>query len=79
MQVTEFAVKVFILTAVVSLLPASPFVGFSSLVTQIPYLSFLNWFVPIPEMIVIMESWLAIVATFYTILFALNYVGVLKS
>lgn len=79
MQVTEFAVKVFILTAVVSLLPASPFVGFSSLVAQIPYLSFLNWFVPIPEMIVIMESWLAIVSVFYTILFALNYVGVLKS
>lgn len=79
MQVTEFAVKVIILMAVVSLLPSSPFVGFSTLVSQLPYLSYLNWFVPIPEIIVIMESWLVIVAVFYTILFALNYVGILKS
>lgn len=79
MQVSDFAVKVAILAVVVTLLPASPFVGFTYLVNALPYLSFLNWFVPIPEMIVIMESWLAVVAVYYTILFALNYVGILKS
>lgn len=79
MQVSDFAVKVLILTAVVAMLPSSPFVGFTYLINQIPYLSFLNWILPIPEMIVIMESWLAIVAVYYTILFALNYVGILKS
>lgn len=79
MQVSDFGVKILILTAVISLLPSSPFAGFTYLLTQVPYLRYLNWFVPIPEIIVIMESWLAIVAIYYTILFALNYVGILKS
>lgn len=79
MSVTDFAFKVVVLTAVVALLPASPFVGFSYLIDSIPFIGYLNWFVPIGEIIVIMESWLVIVATYYTILFALNYVGILKS
>lgn len=40
MQVSDFAVKVAILAVVVTLLPASPFVGFTYLVNALPYLSF---------------------------------------
>lgn len=79
MSVTDFAFKVVVLTAVVALLPASPFVGFAYLVGSVPFVGYLNWILPIGEIIVILESWLAIVATYYTILFALNYVGILKS
>lgn len=79
MSVTDFAFKVVVLTAVVALLPASPFVGFSYLLEAVPFVSYLNWILPISEIIVVLESWLAIVATYYTILFALNYVGILKS
>lgn len=79
MQVSDFGVKILILSAVLSLLPASPFVGFTYLIKQVPYISYINWFIPVPEIITIMESWLAIVAIYYSILFALNYVGILKS
>lgn len=79
MSVTDFAFKVVVLTAVVALLPASPFVGFSYLINSIPFIGYLNWFLPIGEIIVILEAWLAVVAVYYTILFALNYVGILKS
>lgn len=79
MQVSDLAVKVLILSAVLTLLPASPFVGFNYLISQIPYLSYLNWFIPIPEIIVILEAWLSIVAVYYTLLFIMNYVGILKS
>lgn len=79
MHVSDIAVKLIVLSLVISLIPGSPFSGMTSLVQQIPYLSYLNWFVPIPEIIVIMESWLAVVSVYYTILFALNYVGILKS
>lgn len=76
---SEFAIKVLLIAVVVALLPVSPFVGYSTLVNQIPFVGYLNWFLPIPEMITIMESWLAVVAVYYTILFGLNYVGILKS
>ena len=79
MHVSDIAVKLIVLSLVISLIPGSPFSGMVSLVQQIPYLSYLNWFVPIPEIIVIIESWLAVVSVYYTILFALNYVGLLKS
>lgn len=79
MQISEFGVKVIILSTVLSLLPTSPFVGFNNLIAQIPYLNYLNWFIPIPEIIVVMETWLSIVTVYYTLLFIMNYVGILKS
>ena len=79
MQISEFGVKVIILSTVLSLLPSSPFVGFNNLIAQIPYLNYLNWFIPIPEIIVVMETWLSIVTVYYTLLFIMNYVGILKS
>lgn len=79
MQVSDFGVKILILSTVLALLPSSPFVGFNYLIKQVPYLGYINWFIPVPEIITILESWLAIVAVYYSILFALNYVGILKS
>lgn len=75
----EFGVKVLLLSVVFALLPESPFVGFNSLVSSLPYLSYLNWFIPISEIMVVFESWLAVVAVYYGILYLLNYVGVIKS
>lgn len=79
MQINDLSIKLLVLTLILTLLPSSPFVGFNYLINQIPYLGYLNWFLPIPEIIVIMETWLAVVAIFYSILYLLNYVGVLKS
>lgn len=79
MQINDLSIKLLVLTLVLTLLPSSPFVGFNYLINQIPFLGYLNWFLPIPEIIVIMETWLAVVAIFYSILYLLNYVGVLKS
>lgn len=77
--INDFAVKLLILSFVLALLPASPFVGFGTLVQQIPFISWLNWFLPISEMLVLFESLLVVVGVFYGILYLLNYVGVLKS
>lgn len=77
--VSDFGVKVIILSVVLTLLPSSPLSGFSYLVSNIPYLNFLNWFLPISEMIVILESWLVVVSIYYSIIFLINYAGVAKS
>lgn len=77
--INDFAVKLLILSFVLALLPESPFVGFSGLVQQVPFISWLNWFLPISEMLILFEALLVVVAIFYGILYLLNYVGVLKS
>lgn len=78
-SVSDFGVKVIVLSIVLTLLPSSPLSGFNYLVSNLPYLNFLNWFLPITEMIVILESWLLVVSVYYSIIFLINYAGVAKS
>jgi len=78
-NVSEFGIKVLLLTVVITMLPSSPFSNFAYLVSNLPYLSYLNWFLPISEILVVIEGWLVIVSAYYGILFVLNYVGILKS
>ena len=75
----EFLVKVALCSLVLSLLPVSPFTRFISWFENIPYLAALNWFVPISDMIVVLEIWLPVIAVFYGIMWILNFVGVLKN
>lgn len=78
-KISDLGIKVMVITLVLSLLPTSPFTGFNNLVSNIPYIGFLNWFLPINEMLVIIEIWLATVTLYYGILYLLNYAGILKS
>lgn len=78
-NVSEFGTKILLMSLVLSLLPMSPFTGFNYLIEQIPYLSYLNWIIPVSEILVIFESWLVVVAVYYGILYLINYVGIVKS
>lgn len=75
----ELMLKIFIGALVLSLLPMSPFSAFELYFNDIPFLNILNWFVPISDFLVIIESWLIVVAIYYGIMWILNYVGVLKN
>lgn len=77
--INDLSIKLLVLSLVLSLLPSSPFVGFNALMREVPFIGYLNWFIPISEILVILESWLVVVAIYYGILYLLNYVGVLKS
>lgn len=51
--------------AIIKFLPSSPFKGFINQFQNIPFLEELNWFVPVSEIIVVMEVWLAAVVVYY--------------
>lgn len=73
------AVKFLLLTLVLALLPVSPFQAFVQYFSQIPFLGAINYFLPIGEMLAVIEVWLVAVAVIYSILYILNHVGALKS
>lgn len=50
---------------VCNLLPTSPFVAYIDALETMPYLSYLNWFVPVSSFIAIGEAWLVSVGLFY--------------
>lgn len=54
-----------LLALVMAFLPSSPFQEYISRIDSIPYLAELNWFVPVPEILTIMEAWLACVVIYY--------------
>lgn len=75
----ELTIKFAVLVLVLSLLPVSPFTRFISYFENIPYLAALNWFLPVSDILVVLEIWLVVVATFYGIMWVLNFVGLLKN
>ena len=75
---TDFGFKMFLLSIVFTLLPTSPFRQFITLFGDIPYLNYLNWFVPISDFAVIFEVWLSIVVVYYGYLFVLRFANGLK-
>lgn len=64
--------------ALLSFLPSSPFTRFLDSMEELPVLGFLNYFVPVSEMIAIGEAWAACVAVFYLYQAALRFVKLIQ-
>ena len=59
------AALIAVANTLLSFLPDSPFTAFLDKTASIPELGYLNYFIPVSEMIAIAEAWLACVAVFY--------------
>lgn len=75
--VTDWGFKLLILSVVLVLLPESPFSLVNQLITQVPYLQYLNWFIPFGQLVGVMEFWLAAVTVYYGYMMALRYTHVI--
>jgi len=65
----------FIIAAiVVALLPASPFTAFSSIIQQLPFIGYVNYFIPIGTILSIMEAWLAAITVYYIYMLVLRMI-----
>lgn len=51
--------------ALSTILPLSPFRDFIDSLEAVPYLGWLNFFVPVREILVVMTAWLGAIALFY--------------
>lgn len=49
----------------ITVLPTSPFQPYIKEVASLPYLNYLNWFIPVGTFIKIGKAWLSAVALFY--------------
>lgn len=58
-------------------LPTSPFREFLDQFAEIEYLGYLNWFVPVGDIIIVMELWLAAVSAYYLYSVVMRWVKVI--
>ena len=50
---------------VLTLLPLSPFSAVENYIADMPYLTAINYFIPIGTIVAITEAWVACIATYY--------------
>jgi len=68
----------YILQAILLLLPDSPFVALSKDADIQQVLGWLNWFIPVSQMVAILEVWLVAVALFYVYQMILRFAKVIE-
>ena len=59
------------------MLPTSPFRDFLDRFADIPYLSYLNWVVPVADILAVMAVWLTAIGIFYLCSILLRWIKVL--
>lgn len=71
----EFITSIFnqFAEALTQVLPTSPFKDFLAAFADIPYLGWLNWFVPFRAMSKIFAAWLAVITLFYLYSIAMRW------
>ncbi len=63
-----------VLAFALSFLPDSPFQGFLDGLEKVPYLAYLNWFIPIGDFLKILGVWCAAIGIFYIVSVILRFV-----
>lgn len=54
-----------LIEGIVAALPRSPFADFISEFSNLPFLSYLNWFFPVRACLTVMTAWLTAIGLFY--------------
>ena len=67
-----------LLEGVVGLLPTSPFTSFIEALGSVPYISYINWFIPVGTFVEIGLAWLTSVATFYILMVLLRWIRAIE-
>lgn len=63
---------------VLALLPTSPFTAYIDAFEKIPFLSYLNYFIPVSTFIGIGEAWLVAVGVFYLYSIILRWIRAIE-
>lgn len=66
-----------IIAVILTVLPTSPLSAYINQLSTIPWLSVANWFIPIPEMIAVMETWLTAYVVYLAYKSIMKYIKVI--
>lgn len=61
----------------IQFLPKSPFQSVIASLGSIPYLAQLNWFLPVTEIIAVMQLWLVAVGLYYLYSAVMRFIGLI--
>ncbi len=65
------------LNALLAIFPLSPFRPYINELAELPFLSYLNWFIPVGEMLKIGSAWLLAIGGYYAYMVIARWVKLL--
>lgn len=63
-----------VLGAILAFLPDSPFDKFTEALADADWLRFLNWLIPLQQLVVIGETWLTAITVYYLYIIVLRWI-----
>lgn len=78
LSISNIGITLIFLSYVISRLPESPFRAFIGGIQSIPYLDVLNWFIPVSEMIAVLQAWLLAITGYYIISLIARWIKVIE-
>lgn len=78
LNISNIGITLILMNFVISFLPESPFNAFIANLSNLPYLNVLNWFLPVSEMLAILQVWLFTITTYYIISMAARWIKIIK-
>lgn len=78
MTVTTIIALLALTTVALSMLPSSPFNMVLDMIGQLPYLEYVNWIIPVTEMIALGQSWLLAITTVYIVSALLRWIKAIE-
>lgn len=63
-----------LLEGIIKLLPTSPFSEFIEELGNIPYVAYINWFIPIGRFVTIGVAWLSAISIYYMLMILLRWI-----
>lgn len=67
-----------LLELAISLLPLSPFEKYINSLSNIPYIQYINWFIPVGIFVDIGLAWLGAIGTFYLLMVVLRWIKAIE-
>lgn len=64
--------------ALQKVLPTSPFRPYIEQFQNLPYVSWLNWFIPVGDIVGVLELWLAAITIFYVYSIVLRWIRAIQ-
>lgn len=65
-------------TSVLELFPLSPFTDAIATLASLPYINYVNWFIPIDNFLTILSVWISMIALYYLYSVVARWVKVIE-
>jgi len=62
---------------VISCFPDDPFTDFLDTFSDLPFLSYLNWFLPVKDILIVFAVWLGAVGSYYAYSFIARHIKII--